>query len=101
MAKVVYNTDFGGFSLSNEAIALGRELSKNRQWGKNPWYANIPRHDHTLVAIVETLGGDKASGSHARLAIREVPDGARYRIDEYDGAEHVILQGEDNWEVAS
>lgn len=54
----------------------------------------LKRHDPTLVEIVETLGDD-ASGSCARLRIKEI-EGAVYRIDEYDGYESVI-EGYSDW----
>lgn len=48
----------------------------------------IPRDDLDLVAVVEQLG-DAAGGSHATLAIVEIPDGVEWEVVEYDGYEHV------------
>ena len=115
MTKVVYNTCYGGFGLSDVAIKRYAELKGISIYlcpgyvYRNLWaYTetddsfncdDIVRHDHALVQIVEEMGKE-SWGEHARLFIREVPDGARYRIDEYDGVETVILEEEEKWHVA-
>lgn len=103
--KVAYNACYGGFSLSREAVLLGREISKNDKWVnpsiKGDSYKNgdvldydygslnnESREDETLIAVIEQLG-DKANGSCAKLAIEEIPDGAEYEITEYGGFEGV------------
>jgi hypothetical protein len=60
---------------------------------------DIERNDPILVQVVEELG-DKANGSHAKLRIAEVPAGTRYRIDEYDGLESVMIIDDYEWSVA-
>jgi hypothetical protein len=42
-----------------------------------------------LVAAVEALGTEAASGSCARLKVVEIPDNIEWSIGEYDGFEHV------------
>jgi hypothetical protein len=115
MAKIVYNGTFGGFGLSNEAIKRYAEL-KELKIEKDPggdyfssWkysdtgeyfeIGGISRTDPHLVQVVEELGCD-ADTSYSWLSIREVPDGSRYYIHEYDGRETVILESEQEWEVA-
>ena len=49
---------------------------------------DIERHDPALVQAVEELG-ERANGSHAELAVVEIPDGIDYIIEEYDGNEHI------------
>ena len=49
---------------------------------------DIERDDAVLVALVEEWG-KKASGQHASLAVVEIPDGAKWQIEEYDGSEHI------------
>ncbi len=103
--KVVINSDYGGFSLSDEAI---REYAKRKgitlvekesRWG-NDFYLNaeadenyfssrdIPRSDSDLVAVVESLGG-KANGFAASLKVVEIPEDVDWYIEEYDGNEWV------------
>ena len=114
--KVVYNNCFGGFSLSTEAVLLGRQLSNNPKWGGvvlkgekwNDGTVNegtlfdshhinddIPRHDPILIQVIETLGTDKASGRFADLVITEVA--GLYRISEYDGNETVEEPSTTSW----
>lgn len=103
MAKVVYNACFGGFSLSPSAVRLGREISGNQKWGdadeKYGFIEGIERHDPVLVRVVEELGR-AASGSCAKLAVKEIPSGTLYRIDEYDGSETVMTNSDYDWTVA-
>lgn len=47
------------------------------------------RDDPLLVAAVEKLGPDKASGDLAELRVVEIPDGIKWHIHDYDGQEHV------------
>jgi len=86
MFKVVVNTCYGGFGLSDEALA-----EYNKRAGTDyEWDRDIARDDKHLVAIVEELG-DEAHGLGAKLGITELPDdvAGKWHIDEYDGAEHV------------
>lgn len=105
--KVVINSDFGGFGLSDEAI---REYAKKKgftlveekqdQFGFTYFYIgevsennlfwdrDIERNDADLVEIVERLGS-AANGKFSSLKIVEVPDEVKWTIEEYDGLEHV------------
>lgn len=89
--EVVYNGDYGGFSLSKEAIKMLKELG----W-KDDEYEPV-RHDPKLVQVVKKLG-DKAGGSYACLQVA-VLSGNKYRIDEYDGTESVIEPNEEEWTI--
>lgn len=113
--KVVYNACFGGFSLSREAVLLGRQLSGDPGWGGPTiigdcevdgskiiydygFLYDTPRHDPVLVKVVEELG-DKANGGCADLKIDELPDGTPYRIDEYEGKERVATIDRYEWVI--
>ena len=96
MTKVVYNDCYGGFGLSNAAKVRGREISGDPKWAE--WEYDLERTDPTLVQVVEELIG--VSGNCADLQIREVPEGVKYRIDEYDGLERVITIDEYDWSIA-
>ena len=39
-------------------------------------------------------------GGMSELQVKWIPQGTKFRIDEYDGAESVILQDEDDWITA-
>lgn len=120
--KVVYNSDYGGFSLSHAGMFRYAELAGIELWReKNDFghysYWKLPpaqrtkenpghlsdhsfnRTDPFLVQVVEELG-DAACGHCASLRIAKVPKGSRYRIDEYDGSERVMTPEDYDWEVA-
>lgn len=114
--KIAYNACFGGFSLSRAAILRARTISGNPNWGgaciKGDVYADgekcdsdfghlrsVPRTDPVLIQAIEELG-EEANGQVARLAIRDLPEGTKYRIDEYDGSESVMTPDEYEWETA-
>jgi hypothetical protein len=50
---------------------------------------DLKRDDPLLIQVVEELGSERASGSNAKLAIVEIPDGINWEIDEYDGTEWI------------
>jgi hypothetical protein len=116
MTKIVLNRCYGGFSLSEEAVKLGRKLSKNPKWlypcfigefwdsGEEIKYyygagRRLERDDDTLIKVVETLG-KMASDRCAKLEIVEIPKGVLYRIDEYDGLESVQERDCTDWKVS-
>jgi hypothetical protein len=90
--KIVINACFGGFGLSDEAIAMFRER-KGIAAGERTTYADeLGRDDADLIAVVEALGTKKASGRYAHLKVVEVPMWLREKgwyIEEYDGSEHI------------
>ena len=91
MPKVVYNRSHGGFSLSAAAAARYAELK-----GGDVSRRDIPRHDPVLVQVVEEMGAD-ANGLCAELAIKEIPEGSAYRIEEYEGKEVVYPRHDVEW----
>lgn len=88
--KIVINKCFGGFTLSEEqALAYGIDESELYESfrGKKCYYGEVERTDPKLIEIVEQrLPGDWMSD----LQVVEIPDGAFYKIEEYDGMEYVI-----------
>lgn len=117
MTKIVYNKCYGGFSLSKKAVERYFQLMGwglvvvkeeygwehyHRKYNGESFYfysRNLERDDPILVQVVEELGED-SYGECAELAIREVPVGTKYRIDEYDGKECVITDDEQVWRIA-
>lgn len=96
MIKVVINTCYGGFGLSKEA----EELYESRT-GEFFCNYDTPRHDPTLVKVVEELG-DAANGRYSDLTVVRV-EGDRYYIEEYDGYETVVTPAdiERKWVVVA
>ena len=99
MTKVVFNNCFGGFSISDEAKELAMSIApEGSPWlekGLSRYLPSVPRHDETLVKVVEMLG-DKAYGRFSDLDIVEL-SGDRYIIEEYDGAETVVEPEDIAW----
>lgn len=111
MHKIVYNQCFGGFSLSLEAVSwLAKHATDSnlllfikKHYTDTPeaflgdvvgdWFDD-KRHHSDLVAVVENLGSDRASGSCARLGIDYIT-GNQYRIESHDGFENVVTPDSD------
>ena len=86
MMRVVYNNQFGGFSLSNEALALLSEYKGIKL--DNYLVSELPRHDPELINVISELGS-KANASVSSLAIKELSS-PYYKIIEKDGREEVV-----------
>ena len=93
MVKVVYNSRYGGFSISGEAVKYLKEHGVPKKYCNT--YTEIPRHDKTLVECVETLR-DAANGPFAKLSIAVI-EGKKYHIDEHDGFESVKTPENTDW----
>lgn len=93
--KVVINTCFGGFSVTKDVYdELGLKWDKygyleNEDFNIDSHDYNAYRSDQRLIAAIEKIGAKEASGSMASLRIVEIPDGVEWKIDNYDGNEHV------------
>ena len=82
--KVVINECFGGFSVSKEVYEI-----MGKEW--NGYGFNDDRTDAKLIAAIEKIGCEKASGYCASLAIVDIPDNATdWTITEYDGYEEIV-----------
>ena len=46
------------------------------------------------------LAGIAYWGGVDDLEIKWIPEGSLFRVDEYDGAERIVLQDDDDWMVA-
>jgi hypothetical protein len=102
--KIVINSDYGGFSLSDSAIEAyadhkGIKLKKEKTVFGITLYTNaatnedfesrdIERNDLVLVKVVEDLGGE-SFGFAANLKIVEIPDDVDWEVVDYDGMEHI------------
>lgn len=104
--KIVINRCYGGFGLSREAFHLLRGMGQKdaqqepdigecwndgsglREAFLNSFCGEIPRNDPMLVEVVEKLGA-AANAKMAKLKIVNIPDDVDWKIEEYDGMEHV------------
>lgn len=85
MKKIVINSCYGGFSLSDDAIK-----SYHDQTGVtlSMFGSDVPRDNAALVAIVEQMGR-KACGGYAQLKVVEIPVDVEWEIGEHDGNEWI------------
>lgn len=89
MPRVVINSCYGGFGLSDEAEDLYRRYSKQDDID-HVYFKDASRADPTLIRVIEEIGCDAASKSHSKLKIITVPDDVEFwKIMEYDGMEWV------------
>lgn len=119
--KIVINTCFGGFGLSQKAykrlIELGMPcvayepgksdsnddkiifkggLTSNDKEYWDTWMRYEDRNNPLLVQVVEELG-EEADGTCASLSIVDIPDDVDWEISEYDGREHVAEKHRTWW----
>ena len=91
--KIVINACFGGFGLSDEAIAMWRERKGIADTERPTYVDEIERDDADLIAVVEALGPEKAGDArYSALKVVEVPMWLHekgWHIEEYDGSEHI------------
>jgi len=86
MPKIVINTCFGGFGLSEESL---EDYKKRKNiTDENFYHWDIPRDCPVLVEMVEE-GGTDVDGIYSELKVVDVPDDVNWFIHEYDGMEHV------------
>ena len=80
--KIVINTCFGGFSLSDFAVTA-LELDSR--------YDSISRTDARLISLIEKYGSEVCSGMFADLEVVNIPDEATdWMMQEYDGSEDIL-----------
>lgn len=88
--KVVYNVDFGGFSLSPDAVEYIRSKDSKAIKEYDDDGRDIERTNPYLIEYIERFGAESANGRHADLKVVNLPDNCTdYRIDEYDGLETI------------
>jgi hypothetical protein len=87
---VMYNTCYGGFSLSDAAVD---EFRRRCPEALEVNARNVERHDPVMVQIVREMGA-KANGMCAKIELKRIPAEYQnhYKIGEYDGLEGVQLQ---------
>ena len=95
MAHVFYSNSYGGFDFPETVI---EEYRKTRQAQNASFYdTDQVRSDPLIVELMFKLGKENWPDE---ISVREVPDGTRYYIDNYDGTESVVTYDEQEWSVA-
>ncbi len=93
--KIAVNKCYGGFGVSPAVYAeLGIEWDDygyldNEAFGiESDNYLEYRQHPR-LIAAIEKVGEDAASGSRSEVRIIDIPDGIEWEIDAYDGIETI------------
>ena len=86
--KVIINTCYGGFSLSEKALSRLGKLNDDLPHKDSVRYRSNPE----LVQVVEELG-EEANGKNASLKVINIPEGddEQYIVSQA-GKEHVVVQ---------
>jgi hypothetical protein len=81
--KIAINVCFGGFGLSEQALARYAELADKpfQNFDNN-------RDDLHLIQTIEELG-TKCNTRYSEIRIVEIPDNVEWEIMEYDGTEYI------------
>jgi len=93
--KIAINRCWGGFGVSKAVFDfLGLEWDgfghlRNEDFGVGMEDYDSFRSHPRLIEAIEHIGCEKASGTHAEIEIREIPDGVQWEIDDYDGMETI------------
>lgn len=116
--KIAINSDYGGFSLSDEVAKILREkgvkitfVGENYSDGSGPkqklfcedgshYLSNEDfgivdnnyykwRADPRLIEAIEQIGWDKSSARFSKIRIVNIPDDVDWDITEYDGIETI------------
>ena len=84
--KIVINTCYGGFGLSDKAKTLYEAIANDMPVP----HEGEMRTDPALISAIEQLG-EEANTIYSHLEIVEIPDEATdWDINEYDGSESII-----------
>jgi len=81
--KIAINVCYGGFGLSEQALARYAELA-NKQFDE----FGTDRDDPYLIQTIEELGL-KCNTRYSEIRIVEIPDNVEWEIMEYDGTEYI------------
>lgn len=97
--KIVINTSYGGFRVSQEFCEyynIPYKIDTGMCFAKE----HISNKDERLINYIETFGSMAASDKYSHLVVVDIPKGTTYRICEYDGAEFIEYRDEIKWEIA-
>jgi hypothetical protein len=95
---VVYNGAFGGYGYSEEFIKYMEDNRYNDiinisqyRYDKREYVYKYIKKFALFLNITNEQALKRASGKYAKLYVKEVPKHRKYKIEEYDGNEAVII----------
>ena len=90
--KIIINTQFGGFSLSEKAVKhlnIQSPYPCNLDFGIDSANDYEYRAHPRLLILAKQIGLKNLAGDYATLKIVDIPDDVKWTIDQYDGREWV------------
>lgn len=87
--RIVINTDFGGFRISEDALAI--LSTQDVAFDTNFISADDVRTNAALIALIDAKGAAFVGDSCSSLSVVTIPDDATdWIISDYDGCETLI-----------
>lgn len=89
--EVLYNSCYGGFSISDEAVNELKKRLPNENIDKTLFRIENDRTHPAILEVYHLLGSERFSGRHARIEVEYIDTKYKdfIRIREYDGVEDV------------
>lgn len=98
--KVVLHKSYGGFGLSKEAMKYLTDRGYvSPEVDEYLGRAGVPRNHPDLVELVAREGMKASDDGHSRLVVEEVDDFWDGSINDYDGKESVVANGEGSYRL--
>ena len=100
--KIVINHSYGSFGVSENFFKeYNIPYGKSNSGRVYPKTEMCIRTDARLIEYIEKHGSEMASAYNAKLVIKEVPKGAYFIIDDYEGFESIMIRDEIKWHIAT
>lgn len=94
--KIVINTKYGGFGLSEKGFDTYRHFCRVEGREPKDFAWDIPRNDPALVRAVDMLNGE-ASDDVSRLKIVSIPDDVAWVVQEGQGGIEWVAEVHRTW----
>ena len=88
--EFLYNSCYGGFSISDEAVNELKKRLPNENITKTLF--NFNRNHPVILEVYHLLGSARFSGKHARIEVEYIDTKYKdfIRISDYDGVEDIV-----------
>jgi hypothetical protein len=86
--KIVINDCYGGFGIKEKYKEI---ITKSKDYIPCYEFRTHPE----LIRLIEELGSEEVSDNCSSLKVVEINEGTKYRIEDYDGLEHIAYDSPD------
>ena len=90
--EFLYNSCYGGFSISDEAVNELKKRLPNENITKTLFQIQNNRTHPVILEVYHLLGSARFSGKHARIEVEYIDTKYKdfIRISDYDGVEDIV-----------